>query len=215
MLVLWAGCGGRSQSSSQEWEGAPHLRAPAELSQQGVSPKAVLAQGVSGGQEVRSAEGQGEVAGRLEGDSAQPFPPEIAQAWAGAGAEVGWVGIFNGMELEFSRTKESLLEELPDYLRPEVKLFPVFRFQVWPRGVVAKLPTPPGPFALHVSSPIADEDLKEVTGLENLRFLVLRSTRITDAGQKKLEEALPKCKIVVSLFLSGVPLSSLGRTSHR
>jgi len=37
--------------------------------------------------------------------------------------------------------------------------------------------------------------LKELANLKQLTVLSLAVTRVTDAGQKQLQEALPKCKI--------------------
>jgi hypothetical protein len=38
-------------------------------------------------------------------------------------------------------------------------------------------------------------DTKELKELKQLTTLVLRRTKVTDAGVKELQEALPKCKI--------------------
>ena len=43
---------------------------------------------------------------------------------------------------------------------------------------------------------VTDAGLVHLTGLTNLQTLYLSSTDVTDAGVKKLQAALPKCKIV-------------------
>jgi hypothetical protein len=42
---------------------------------------------------------------------------------------------------------------------------------------------------------ITDAGLEHLRGLTNLALLNLRDTQVTDGGVKKLEEALPNCKI--------------------
>ena len=44
-------------------------------------------------------------------------------------------------------------------------------------------------------TPITDKGLKYLNGLENLRELSLVSTDVTDKGIEKLQKALPNCKI--------------------
>ena len=52
---------------------------------------------------------------------------------------------------------------------------------------------------------ITDAGLEQLTGLANLEWLILRGTRTTDAGQRKLQSALPNCKIVCRDKWPGVP----------
>jgi hypothetical protein len=42
---------------------------------------------------------------------------------------------------------------------------------------------------------VTDVGLKEMATLKNMSFLSLLSTKVTDAGVKQLQQALPKCKI--------------------
>lgn len=42
---------------------------------------------------------------------------------------------------------------------------------------------------------VADVGLEHVKGLTNLQELDLRGTQVTEEGVKKLQEALPNCKI--------------------
>ena len=42
---------------------------------------------------------------------------------------------------------------------------------------------------------VTDAGLVHLKGLTNLQSLNLRHTQVTDAGVKKLQQALPKCKI--------------------
>lgn len=44
-------------------------------------------------------------------------------------------------------------------------------------------------------SKVTDAGLTHLVGLTNLRWLVLWETKVTDAGVKKLQQALPNCKI--------------------
>lgn len=42
---------------------------------------------------------------------------------------------------------------------------------------------------------ITDAGLRKLEGLTNLRVLILRSTEVTDEGVKRLQQALPECRI--------------------
>ena len=46
-----------------------------------------------------------------------------------------------------------------------------------------------------VKSEVTDAGLVHLKGLSNLQDLDLGGTKVTDAGVKKLQQALPKCKI--------------------
>ena len=50
---------------------------------------------------------------------------------------------------------------------------------------------------LHLyNTKVTDAGLVHLKGLTKLQFLTLDRTKVTDAGVKKLQAALPKCKIV-------------------
>jgi hypothetical protein len=42
---------------------------------------------------------------------------------------------------------------------------------------------------------INDDGLEYLKGLKNLRVLLIRWTKVTDAGVEKLQQALPNCRI--------------------
>ena len=42
---------------------------------------------------------------------------------------------------------------------------------------------------------VTDPGLMHLKGLTNLRILYLERTKVTDAGEEKLQAALPKCRI--------------------
>jgi hypothetical protein len=46
-----------------------------------------------------------------------------------------------------------------------------------------------------IRTPFTDAGLEHLKGLTNLRHLWVRETQVTEAGVKKLQEALPNCKI--------------------
>jgi hypothetical protein len=46
-----------------------------------------------------------------------------------------------------------------------------------------------------IGTRVTDSDLVQLKGLTQLRALHLTSTNVTDEGVKKLQQALPNCKI--------------------
>jgi hypothetical protein len=49
---------------------------------------------------------------------------------------------------------------------------------------------------VHFSSPsVTDADLEHLKGFTQLKTLSLNGTKVTDAGEKRLQRALPKCGI--------------------
>jgi hypothetical protein len=72
---------------------------------------------------------------------------------------------------------------------------PAFKFTVWKKGVIEKLPAPPSPFGLAVTAPVTDEALKELAGLKNLTYLDLANAKVTDDGLKCLT-GLKKLKVL-------------------
>jgi Leucine-rich repeat (LRR) protein len=113
---------------------------------------------------------------RADEPESLPLPSEVVRAWEKAGAQVGWMGQDQFGRLVFQATKVGLRAPVP-----------AFRFGRWVEGVVSRLPAPGRAFGLALGNTrITDAGLKELAGLKNLRWLVLRDTQITDAGLKEL-----------------------------
>jgi hypothetical protein len=107
----------------------------------------------------------------------EPIPEKEWPAWVTAGATIG-----------------VMREFVPGLVRFEVRDragpgdLPAFRFDDWPpKSKPSALPTISVPFGLDFHGlKITDEDLKELAGLKNLRFLRLNNTQVTSAGLKQL-----------------------------
>jgi internalin A len=111
-----------------------------------------------------------------------PFPPDIFEAWTGAGATPGWVRA-NTEELTFFDASA------PPEIAPLPGDVPGFRLDRWRNGVVGTLPPPQQPFALKLDSTgVTDSGLKELSGMCALHTLDLRGTEVTDTGLRELAE---------------------------
>ncbi len=137
-----------------------------------------------------------------------PLPKEIVKAWTDARAKVGWIREASlGAPIFVTDKKNPKPEDIPAFVLH------------WQSGELAKLPTPQTPWGLLLIN-VTDEGLKELASLKNLRNLGLvgtkvtdkglkeltqfkhlkrlylrRTIRVTDAGLKELQKALPDCKI--------------------
>jgi hypothetical protein len=102
----------------------------------------------------------------------------VAQAWTGAGAEVGWLA--PDVRPAFAMNENWVYTET----RPDVSTaLPAFRFTALARGGLANLPEPKVPFAIVLdSAPIADDALDGAGRFANLHALYLSRTPVTDAA---------------------------------
>jgi len=104
------------------------------------------------------------------------FAPKVSAAWQKAGALVGWL----------AQTEDGAWR----YLGAEPKgvaSLPVFLWQKFEPGVIAKLPVPSVPFAIGLGgTKMNNAGLKELAKLQNLRSLDISHTQVTDAGLKQL-----------------------------
>ncbi len=98
----------------------------------------------------------------VTGRSSQPAA-DVVQTWQKAGAVPGWMGIGDGLLLEFRRGDERKKGDLA-----------ALSFPVWKAGVVPLLPPPLRPFGLDLSNTeVADAGLKDLAGLTSLQSLSL------------------------------------------
>jgi internalin A len=109
----------------------------------------------------------------------ESFPENVAKAWQGAGARVGWMWLpgrrINGNDHLFFTTAAVAHSA------------PTFRFEQWQPGVLPKLPVPAQSFGLDFKGgAMTDDGLKELAGLKNLTMLNLHGTKVTDAGLMEL-----------------------------
>ncbi|MBA2226129.1 MAG: hypothetical protein WHU94_16295 [Thermogemmata sp.] len=108
---------------------------------------------------------------------------------------MGWLRVTEDRFIQFVEEREAKAGDLPR-----------FRFRIWPEdGAREKLPDPRMPFGLDLSgTAITDADLKkwtdvglkELTQLQNLRWLDLSNTQVTAAGVQELQKAWPRCQII-------------------
>lgn len=138
----------------------------------------------------------------------KPLPKEVVKAWTDVAIGTGWIKVDKSGDLTWTST-------------PDAGSVPVFKFQPWKEGVVAKLPAPESPFALNLVgtqvtdaglkelaglinltslhlgfTQVTDEGLKELSGLKTLSWLNLNRTQVTRKGVAELQKALPKCEII-------------------
>jgi Leucine-rich repeat (LRR) protein len=112
------------------------------------------------------------------GQAAEPFPRDVAEAWAKAGARIGWYGPDSFDFPQFSTDGKKL--------NPQRKR-PAFHLESYKEGTLQGLPQPKEAFALSFrNSNVTDTAMKEVVGLGRLVELDLRGTQIRGAGIAQL-----------------------------
>jgi hypothetical protein len=121
----------------------------------------------------------------------------VAQAWTGAGAEVGWLA--PDVRPALAMNENWVYTET----QPDVSTaLPAFRFTALARGGLANLREPEIPFAIVLDgAPIADDALDGAGRFANLHALYLSRTPVTDAALSP--ERLP----------AGLHVLYLGRTN--
>jgi hypothetical protein len=102
----------------------------------------------------------------------------VAQAWMGAGAEVGWLA--PDVRPAFAMNENWVYTET----QPDVSsALPAFRFTALARGGLADLREPELPFAIVLDgAPIADDALDGAGRFANLHAVYLSRTPVTDAA---------------------------------
>ena len=104
--------------------------------------------------------------------AAKELDPKVIEAWRDAGARAGWLAQSESVEWQYLKAKPKGSDSVP-----------VFLWQEYERGVIAKLPAPSEPFAVALGgTKMTNAGLKELTGFEHLRALDLSHTEVTDAG---------------------------------
>src|SRR5262249_47964832 len=131
-----------------------------------------------------------------------PLPPEIVKAWRDAGADTGW------MKNLPPQSEGGYGYWVPWREQGEPGAVPAFRFHPEKEGVLAKLPDPGVALGLDTHcSAITDAELKDLSGLKNLRALnVGGSLLLTDAGLKELAGL----KNLQGLYLFYTPVTDAG-----
>ncbi len=121
----------------------------------------------------------GSVSGKYRGEivkAKKDFDPAVVTAWGQAGALVGWLALSEHGQWQYLQDKPGDVDSLP-----------VFLWQEYKPGVIAKLPPPSVPFALGLGgTKINNVGLKELARLQNLRSLDISHTRVTDKGLGQL-----------------------------
>jgi hypothetical protein len=120
-------------------------------------------------------------------EAAQTAPPPepsgvlnaaVAQAWTGAGAELGWLA--PDVRPQFAMNENWVYTDT----KPGTPMaLPAFRFTALSAGTLKTLPEPRVPFAIVLdSAPIADDSLDGAGRFLNLHALYLSRTPVTDAA---------------------------------
>jgi internalin A len=121
--------------------------------------------------------GLGNAAAQEKGKPPEPIPEKEWTAWVTAGGTIGVMHEFVPGLVRFKVTDRAGPGDLP-----------AFRFDDWPpKQKLSALPAITVPFGLDFhDQKLADDDLKELAGLKNLRYLRLNGTQVTNAGMKQL-----------------------------
>jgi hypothetical protein len=135
-------------------------------------------------------------------DAPTPLPPEVAKAWADAGAEVGWMKDVPPRQTGGYQFWEPFRE------KAEAGAMPAFRVSREKEAALAKLPDPGVAFGLDLHCwGGKDAELKKFARLKSLRSLNIGGALLlTDAGLKELQAL----KNLRGLYLFYAPVTDAG-----